>query len=185
MNNWQYAAKSPSLPGRGEMTTARTLYLRQPSAHTSLTPSQEPLMLVQQPILPTPSYKPSSALFGASPYLTVPQINERISDRKLTGSVYLLRVTLDPGDAAEAGIRLRRGTVNPNEAAAEETVIGVDREKGRIFVDRIHSGKTDWSPDFPTAFQPRSSIRRRIPSASKSSSIATQSRSLRKTEKLC
>jgi len=150
MNNWQYAAKSPSLPGRGEMTTARTLYLRQPSAHTSLTPSQEPLMLVQQPILPTPSYKPSSALFGASPYLTVPQINERISDRKLTGSVYLLRVTLDPGDAAEAGIRLRRGTVNPNEAAAEETVIGVDREKGRIFVDRIHSGKTDWSPDFPT-----------------------------------
>jgi len=149
MNNWKYAAKSPSLPGRGEMTTARSLYLRQPSAHTTLTASQEPLALVQQPVLPTPSYKPSQAMFGAAPYFTLPQINQRIADRKLTGSVYLLRVTLDPGDAAEAGIRLRRSTANPNETAAEETIVGVDREKGRIFVDRTHSGKTDWSPDFP------------------------------------
>lgn len=149
MNNWKYAAKSPSLPGRGEMTTARTLYLLQPSAHTNLTPSQEPLALIQQPILSTPAYKPSKALFGAAPYLTLPQINEHIADQKLTGSVYLLRVTLDPGDAAEAGIRLRRSTTDPNEAAAEETVVGVDREKGRIFVDRTHSGKTEWSADFP------------------------------------
>jgi sucrose-6-phosphate hydrolase SacC (GH32 family) len=88
-------------------------------------------------------------MFGAAPYFTLPQINQRIADRKLTGSVYLLRVTLDPGDAAEAGIRLRRSTANPNETAAEETIVGVDREKGRIFVDRTHSGKTDWSPDFP------------------------------------
>ena len=149
MNNWQYAAKSPALPGRGEMTTARTLYLRQPSANTRLTPSQEPLALVQQPILPTPSYKPSKALFGAAPYLTLVQINEHIAEQKLTGSVYLLRVTLDPGDAAEAGVRLRRSTANPNEAAAEETVVGVDRERGRIFVDRTRSGRTDWSADFP------------------------------------
>ena len=30
MSDWQYAAKLPSLPGRGEMTVARHLYLRQP-----------------------------------------------------------------------------------------------------------------------------------------------------------
>ena len=61
----------------------------------------------------------------------------------------LLRVTFDPGDAAEAGIKLRRSSTDPNRAAAEETVVGIEKERGRIFVDRTHSGKTDWSPDFP------------------------------------
>lgn len=149
MSNWQYADKLPSLPGRGEMTVPRTLYLRQPNTHDAITPSQEPLLLVQQPIIPTPAYIPPSALFGASPYQTIDQANQRIVDQKLSGSVYLLRVTLDPGDAAEAGVRLRRSTADPNASAAEETVVGVNTSTGRIFVDRMHSGKTDWSPDFP------------------------------------
>ena len=149
MSNWQYADKLPSLPGRGEMTVPRTLYLRQPNTHDAITPSQEPLLLVQQPIIPTPAYAPPSALFGASPYQTIDQANQRIVDQKLSGSVYLLRVTLDPGDAAEAGVRLRRSTADPNASAAEETVVGVNTSTGRIFVDRTHSGKTDWSPDFP------------------------------------
>ncbi len=149
MSNWQYAGKLPSLPGRGEMTVARSIYLRQPADHGSATPSQEPLLLVQQPILPTPTFKPSAALFGASPYQTIAQANDRIAAQKLTGSVYLLRVTLDPGDAAEAGVRLRRSSADPSGPATDETVVGVDREKGRIFVDRTRSGKTDWSPEFP------------------------------------
>jgi sucrose-6-phosphate hydrolase SacC (GH32 family) len=149
MSNWQYAGKLPTLPGRGEMTVARNIYLRQPPAHTSTTPSQEPLLLVQQPVIPTPIYRPSTALFGASPYQTIEQANEHIAAQKLTGSVYLLRVTLDPGDAAEAGVRLRRSSADPGEPAAEETVVGVNSATGRIFVDRTHSGKTDWSPDFP------------------------------------
>jgi fructan beta-fructosidase len=149
MSNWQYAGQLPALPGRGEMTTARRLFLREPAAHTYLTPTQEPLLLVQQPILPTPGYKPSAALFGAAPYQTLAQANEHIAEQKLTGRVYLLRVTLDPGDAAEAGIRLRRSSANPNGPAQEETIVGVDKEKGRIFLDRTHSGRTDWSPEFP------------------------------------
>ena len=148
MNNWQYAGKSPALPGRGEMTVARSLYLRQP-AHTGATESQEPLLLVQKPVVPTPSYVPPAALFGASPYQTLAQTNEQIVAQKLSGSVYLLRVTLDPGDAAETGVRLRRSSGNPNETAEEETVVGIDREKGQVFVDRTRSGKVDWSPDFP------------------------------------
>ncbi len=62
MSNWQYAAKLPSLPGRGEMTLARSLFLRQPPAHPAPTPGQEPLQLVQQPVLPIPAYKPYSAM---------------------------------------------------------------------------------------------------------------------------
>ena len=149
MGNWDYARQAPSLPGRGEMTVPRKIYLRQPADLSRATPSQEPLLLVEQPVLSTPSFKPSQALFGASPYQTIVQANENIAAQKLTGSVYLLRVTLDPGDAAEAGVRLRRSTADSNQAAKEETVVGIDRETGRIFVDRTHSGKTDFSPEFP------------------------------------
>jgi fructan beta-fructosidase len=168
MGNWQYARDLPSLPGRGEMSVARSIWLSEPESHSSLTSSQEPLMLVQRPVVSTPSYKPSTALFGASPYQTIDQINARIASEKLTGSVYVLRVTLDPGDTAEAGVRLRRSTVDPNERAAEETLVGIDREKGRIFIDRSHSGKTDWSADFtgrvyaPLKYSQANSIRLEI-----------------------
>jgi len=149
MGNWDYAGKVPSLPGRGEMTIARDIFLLQPDSHATLTPSQEPLVLVQRPILPTAAFRPSQAMFGDAPYQTITQANDTIAAKKISGSVYLLRVRLDPGDAAEAGVALRRSSINPNEQAVEETLIGVDREKGTIFVDRTHSGKSDFSPEFP------------------------------------
>ena len=149
MSNWQYAAKLPSLPGRGEMTVARRLYFHQSPAHPALSPSQEPLLLVQQPILPIPDEKRYAAMFGAPPFQTIFQANARIAALKQSGSVYRLSFILNPGDAEEAGVRLRRSTTNPSEPAAEETVVGVNYATGRIFVDRTRSGKTDWSPDFP------------------------------------
>jgi fructan beta-fructosidase len=149
MNNWQYADKLPSLPGRGQMTLARRIYLRQPPAHPAPTPAQEPLLLVQEPVLEIPARKPYAAMFGAPGFQTIAQANARIAAQKEPGSVYLLRFTLDPGEASEAGVRLRRSTANPSEHATEETVVGIDTSTGHIFVDRTHSGKTDWSPDFP------------------------------------
>jgi len=149
MSNWQYAAKVPSLPGRGEMTVARRIYFRQPPAHPAPTPSQEPLFLVQEPILPIPAIKHYAAMFGAPPYETISQANARIAALKESGSAYRLSFILNPGDAEEAGVRLRRSTANPNDPAAEETVVGIDITTGHIFVDRTRSGKTDWSPDFP------------------------------------
>jgi sucrose-6-phosphate hydrolase SacC (GH32 family) len=149
MSNWQYAGKLPSLPGRGEMTLARRLYLRQPPAHPAPTPSQEPLLLVQEPILAVPDHKQYAAMFGAPDFQTIAQANGSIAAQKQPGSVYVLRFTLAPGDASEAGVRLRRSAANPNDPAAEETVVGVDTSTGRIYVDRTRSGKTDWSPDFP------------------------------------
>ncbi len=80
---------------------------------------------------------------------TIALANSNIAAQKLSGRAYLLRLTLAPGDASEAGVRLRRSAANPNESAAEETVVGIDTVHGRIFVDRTRSGKTDWSPDFP------------------------------------
>jgi sucrose-6-phosphate hydrolase SacC (GH32 family) len=149
MSNWQYADKLPPLPGRGEMTVARSLFLLQPPGHSSLTPSQEPLQLVQRPILQAPALKPYAAMFGAPPFQTIDQANARLAAGKPPGSVYLLRLSLDPGEASEAGIRLRRSSANPNESAQEETLVGINTATGHIFVDRTHSGKTGWSPEFP------------------------------------
>jgi fructan beta-fructosidase len=148
MSNWEYAAKLPSLPGRGEMTLARRLYFHQSPAHPALTPSQEPLLLVQQPVLPIPDEKRYAAMFGAPPFETIVQANADIVTLKRYGSAYRLSFILNPGDAEEAGVRLRRSTINPSETATEETVVGVSYATGRIFIDRTRSGKTDWSPDF-------------------------------------
>jgi fructan beta-fructosidase len=149
MSNWQYASKLPALPGRGEMTTARHLYFQEPPAYPPPTPTQEPLLLVQKPVLGLPADKKYTALFGAPSFQTIAKANERIAARKLSGSVYRLRFTLDPGDASEAGVRLRRSTNDPNASANEETEVGIDMAKGRIFIDRTRSGKVDWSPEFP------------------------------------
>ena len=148
MSNWQYAAKLPSLPGRGEMTVARRLYLRQPPQNSAPI-YQGTLLLAQQPILPIPDLKPYTAMFGAPSLQTIDQANARIVALKQSGRAYRLSFILNPGDAQETGVRLRRSSVNPNDPAAEETVVGVDTFNGRIFVDRTRSGKTDWSPDFP------------------------------------
>jgi Glycosyl hydrolases family 32 C terminal len=50
---------------------------------------------------------------------------------------------------SEAGVRLRRSSNDPNETASEEIVVGITMSKVRIFLDRSHSGKTDWSSNFP------------------------------------
>jgi sucrose-6-phosphate hydrolase SacC (GH32 family) len=149
MSDWQYARKLPSLPGRGEMTLARSLYLREPPAHPAPTPGQEPLQLVQQPILPIPDYKPYGAMFGAPQFQTIAESNARLAKGKAPGSVYVVRFEIAPGESAQAGIRLRRGAADPNQPVQEETVVGIDSEKNQIFLDRTRSGKTDWSSDFP------------------------------------
>jgi fructan beta-fructosidase len=147
MSNWLYADKLPSLPGRGEMTVARRVFLRD-SAPRTVTSAQESLALVQHPVLPVPQQKQDTAWFGNAKYQSVADANAHLAAAKLQGSVYLLRLTLAAGDTAEAGVRLRRSSLDPTQDATEETVVGIDRISARIFVDRSHSGRTDWAPGF-------------------------------------
>jgi sucrose-6-phosphate hydrolase SacC (GH32 family) len=105
---------------------------------------------VQTPILPLPADKRYTAMFGGPRFEPILQANAQLAAHKAVGNVYRLRFTLDSGDASEAGVRLRRSAANPDDPATEETVVGVDQATGRVFVDRTRSGKTDWSPDFPT-----------------------------------
>lgn len=143
MDNWQYAGDAPSLPGRGEMTLPRRIYLRREEA----TGSGEPLVLVQEPVLPQSLRRNLGGPAKSS--LSIDVANAQLGGKEPAGGVYRLRATLQPGSASEAGVRLRRSTLKPGEAAEEETVIGIDRVKGQVFVDRRHSGLVSFSPDFP------------------------------------
>jgi fructan beta-fructosidase len=149
MSNTQYAGKLPSLPGRSELTIPRHIYFRQAPADPALTSSEEPLVLVQEPILAVAPHRSSPALFDAPASQTVDQANVHLAAHQPPGSVYLLRFTLEPGEASEAGVRLRRSNLNPNGSAATETVVGIDNATARIFVDRTGSGETGWAPEFP------------------------------------
>jgi sucrose-6-phosphate hydrolase SacC (GH32 family) len=138
MSNWQYSGDVPPFPGRGEMTTVRRIYLRQQAPG-----SADPLVLVQEPVLPI---DPNSA--ESSP-LTIEQANAKFGGKEPGDSVYQLSATLQPGAAGELGVRLRRSALKPGEAADEETVIGIDHARGQIFVDRKRSGYISFSPEFP------------------------------------
>jgi sucrose-6-phosphate hydrolase SacC (GH32 family) len=139
MSNWSYADKTPSLPGRGEMTLARRLYLRQDDVKGA----PEPLVLVQEPVLPK-----FEAGRASSP-LSIEEANAKFKAGGPESGVYLIRTTLSLGGASEVGVRLRRNTLKADEAASEETVVGIDRAKGQVFVDRKRSGYVSFAPDFP------------------------------------
>jgi len=139
MDNWSYASATPSLPGRGEMTLARRLYLRQQEGKDG----GEQLVLVQEPDLTIPAHQRIKAP------LTLEEANARLAACDTKSGVYLLKATLEAGSAGEIGIRLRRSSLKADEDASEETVVGIDRAKGQIFVDRKRSGYVSFSPDFP------------------------------------
>ena len=150
MDNWQYARQLPSLPGRGEMTagpqplSARAARSSRPNPRPGAAATCAASHSAHPRLQTLRSHVRRAGLFTPSP-----EANARLAKSKPAGSVYVLRFEIAPGEAAQAGIRLRRSSTNPNEPAQEETVVGIDTEKGQIFLDRTRSGKTDWSPDFP------------------------------------
>ena len=121
MNNWQYAADVPTSPWRGQMTAPRKLALRD---------GPDGLRLVQQPIDALRELRKQHLLLdGYHP--------SRLE------SPFELESTVPLGDAREVGWRLLAsdGTF---------TLVGFDREKQQLFVDRTHSGDTSFNKDFPT-----------------------------------
>lgn len=115
MNNWQYAAKLPTSPWRGQMTFPRSLSLRKTS---------DGIRLFQQPIAQLVKLERPGR--GNSP---------------LTHSFHL-RSELRPGTGKEIGWRILAD-------ASHYTLIGYDRQRAKLFVDRTHSGLTNFSKDFP------------------------------------
>lgn len=130
MSNWQYAGVTPTAPWRNSMTVPRTVMLRR---------YPEGMRIVQHPVEELQLLRGNHFEIDSTPLLPAtvsPDMDE------IRGIRLEIDAEFDVGDASEVGIKVRKG-------AWEETVIGFDALRNRIFVDRTRSGRTDFSTDFP------------------------------------
>jgi fructan beta-fructosidase len=135
MDNWQYAASLPTRPWRGQMTIPRKLSLR-------TTPGG--IRLFQEPV---DSLKRLREEHIEATNQTLEQINRKFQDSNIVKShTFELSSTVALGSAQEIGWRLFA-------AGTSATIVGFDRRRGAVFIDRTHSGLTRFSKDFPARME--------------------------------
>ena len=132
MDNWQYAAKLPTSPWRGQMTFPRSLSLRR---------TPEGIRLIQQPSDGIDRLEEKRYGAAASSG-DMESVNQALAMWKLPDHAYQLKSDIELGSARQAGLRMLAQD-------GSYTVIGYDRDGKKLFVDRTHSGVTHFSKDFP------------------------------------
>jgi sucrose-6-phosphate hydrolase SacC (GH32 family) len=114
MNNWQYAAKLPTNPWRGQMTIPRELSLRR---------TPDGIRVFQEPVA------------------NLTKLETSVKTRPETHS-FRVQSEMHLGTARETGWRLLADD-------SHYTLVGYDRQNTKLFIDRTHSGLTNFSKDFP------------------------------------
>jgi len=161
-SNWQYAKDEPTVLWRGAQSTPRSLSLRwvvnknptlsqkkgQDVAPASL--AERELLMVQAPV------QELQGLRG-KPF-SLKSANIATANQKLAtvhGETYEIEAEVEPGDASEMGLRLRKG-------GDVETVVGVVPATNTLFVDRTKSGDVSFSKDFSGRFSTTLSDTKRV-----------------------
>ena len=121
MDNWQYAGDVPTKPWRGQMTAPRALALRE---------GPDGLRLIQQPVESLQKLRKQHLTLDAA------------KPRQLDSDTFEFESTTPLGKAREAGWKLLASD-------GTYTLVGFDRQKQQLFVDRTHSGEIGFSKDFP------------------------------------
>lgn len=127
MNDWEYANDLPTHPWRSQMSLPRAISLRRVGGH---------LRLVQEPIANLSALRGKEKTLAATALRAGGQVEVPIA-----GECLELNTTLDIGHASALGLIVRKGS-------NEQTVIGYDAKSRQLFVDRSHSGKSDFHRDF-------------------------------------
>lgn len=128
MSNWQYAEKVPTTSWRNAMTIPRELSL----FHT---PSG--FMIKQNPVIETINLR--STPFSWSP-LTI-QTNKIIGDDHIKKEIEI-EIDLPTSSTDDFGIVL-------SNHIKDSLKIGFNRIKNQFYIDRTHSGITNFSKEFP------------------------------------
>jgi fructan beta-fructosidase len=130
MSNWQYANDVPTSPWRSAMTVPRELRLRS---------TPEGLRLVQKPVTALEKLRGPLLRFSGG---TVEEANAWIKRSGLESSGLEMVIEFAPAMKGTAGVKLFKGE-------KEETVVAVNREQGRVSIDRTRSGNVAFHPKFP------------------------------------
>jgi fructan beta-fructosidase len=129
MSNWQYANDVPTTPWRSAMSIAREVNLHQ---------TPEGIRLAQQPVREQEKLRGQHYHFNGG---SLAAANAWLKKNKIEGNKLELVVELDAPKTGTQGIKVLTG-------AREATVIGVDFDHARLFVDRTQSGRVDFHPKF-------------------------------------
>jgi sucrose-6-phosphate hydrolase SacC (GH32 family) len=129
MNNWQYGGDEPTSPWRSAMSIPRQPGLRR---------TAEGIRLVQKPVREMEKLRDRHFTFKGG---DIAAANDWLAKNQIAGQQLELVVELAPQSAGVQGIKVLKGT-------KEETVIGVDRGRGQMFVDRTQSGNVNFNPQF-------------------------------------
>ncbi len=129
MNNWQYAEDIPTSTWRSSMTLPREVSLVQTDKGPRL---QQKVVDQVDGILDTANAQT----------VTNQTVNSTENVLGVSGDVVKLDLTIDPGTADRAGIKVFRA------GSGEGAEIGYDATTGRVFVDRRNSGNTGFHPAF-------------------------------------
>jgi fructan beta-fructosidase len=130
MNNWAYAAATPTEAFRGAMSVPRVHRLARVDGR---------LRLVQRPVPALEALRAGSCDYGSMELHGGDQ--EPLVDHP-DGVRLEIRAGFTPGTANRFGIRLLG-------AEGEQTEVGYDASDGSLYVDRTKSGQVDFHPEFP------------------------------------
>lgn len=131
MSNWAYANDVPTAPWRSAMSIPRELRLRR---------TAEGLRLVQHPVKELKSLRGAGQQFAGG---TIEEANAWLRQSGIRSGPLELTVELAPtSDKAAQGLRLFKGK-------NEETVVGIDRQRGQVYVDRTASRALPIHARFP------------------------------------
>jgi fructan beta-fructosidase len=126
MNNWQYAAQTPTAPWRGAMSIPRDIELKRFSGG---------LELIQQPA------QELEALRGKHHQFTNLQLEAGSRLLEVRGERLEIIAEFKLETATEFGLKVR---VGPNN----ETIVGYNTSSQEVFVDRRKSGQVDFNEHF-------------------------------------
>jgi len=129
MNNWQYGGDEPTSPWRSAMSIPRQPGLRR---------TAEGIRLVQKPVREMEKLRDRHFAFPGG---DIAAANAWLAENQIAGQQLELIVELAPQTSGTQGVKVLKGD-------KEETLIGVDRSRGQLFVDRTQSGKVNFNPQF-------------------------------------
>jgi fructan beta-fructosidase len=134
MNNWQYAASTPSQGWRSAMSLVREVRLE--------TRDGRPV-LVQSAVDPFDAS--GTELFAAGPEHLTDGV--RWLPAEASGDVLRIDAEFKAGHAGKVGLVLRAGT---GDGGKERTVLSYDVASGELSLDRTASGDVDFHEAFPS-----------------------------------